>query len=502
MINKVFTLSDDLSHNFPVTIETNISDKGLPVFEIFGLVSKSIEESKKRVFTAFENSNIEFPLKNIKVNIAPANISKSGTHYDLPIALSIIGDLAHLDYSDSVFIGELSFDGSVKRVERVGFLVLSAIEKGYKKVYIPTSCADEIAFSPQIEVHLVNSLQELVSGKLNSLQMGRSSKTADVDSSFVYSNIRGHYYAKKVLGYSLVGHHHLLLEGPPGVGKSMLAKSMSELAPALLEEEYLEVTKMYSYSGLDSSKSFNFKRPFRNPHSSASYSSIFGSYSGKIIPGEVSLANNGILFLDEFPEFNRLVIEGLRSPMEDRVVTISRASKKFTFNSDFLLVATKNPCKCGFFNHSKVSCRCSSGDVLKYSHKISGPVVDRIDIHLKIDENKELNTNEDNSYSNLEYYNFKERIANLHLHRKKLLNSDKSSKNNYFEECNIITQKHIPIKVSEYLTNELNKYSLSSRSYFKILNLAFTISIFNNREIISLQDLIESISLNKVKKFV
>ena len=501
MIHKIFTVSDDLSHNFPVIIETNISDKGLPVFEIFGLVSKSIEESKKRVFTAFENSSLEFPLKNIKVNIAPANISKSGTHYDLPIALSIVGSLDHLDYSSSVFIGELSFDGSVKRVEKISFMVLSAIEQGFKNIYIPASCASEVVFTNQIQIFLISSLSELVNGDIKCLKMSdREGITSEKSS--IYSNIRGHYYAKKVLGYSLVGKHHLLLDGPPGVGKSMLSKSMAELAPSLLEEEYLEVAKMYSYSGLMLQQDLDLQRPFRNPHTSASYSSIFGSYSGKVTPGEVSLSNHGILFLDEFPEFNRLVIEGLRSPLEDKVVTISRASKKFTFDANFLLVATRNPCKCGFFNHSKISCRCSSIEVLKYSQKISGPLLDRIDIHLKVDENNEIVTNEDKNYSNLQYFNFKETISNLYLYRKNLLNGVKSRKNNYFEECNIIVQKHLPLKIGSFLKDELQKYSISSRSYFKILNLAFTICLFNNREEISISDLIESMSLNKVKKFV
>jgi len=496
MINKIFTISELLYFNDVVEIETNISDKGLPTFEISGLISKSVEESKKRVYIALENSGFSFPLKNIIVNIAPANIPKSGTHYDLSIAISIIKDRICIPHERTVFLGELSFDGGVRGVDNIFYLIVTAIEKGFKHIYIPSSCVDNILDFKDVNIYPISNLQELSNlEKINPIRRKNNESGFNFSNGEgTYSKIRGNFQGKKAISYSLIGKHSLFIQGFPGVGKSMLAKSMVDLSPDLTLGEFIDVNKIYSYSGI-SRENIGFVPPFRNPHPLSSYSSLFGSFSSKLVPGEVSLANKGILFLDEFPEFNRLIIEGLRIPLENKEFQLSRSSFKATMSCDFIFIAAANPCKCGYFNHKKIMCSCSPIEIRRYQSRISGPIMDRIDIKLTLNEDNSLQEDENKNYPFLEYSILKKTILEKRNLRNQLLGITNNSLKKEFHLCNLIVQNYMPIKIYNIFTNEIKKYSISERAKNKMINLIFTISLFNNRDQISIEDMFEGLNL-------
>ena len=499
MVNKIYTVSEHLNYSGVVEIQSNISDKGLPTFELSGLVSKSVEESKKRVVISLENSGFNFPLKNILINIAPASISKSGTHYDLGIAISIIKEKITIPFEKSAFIGELSFDGSIRKVENIFYLVVTAIEKGFKHIYVPEESSNQFFKIGDVNIYPLKNLSDLLKlSDISPINFNLDPLKEIKNESNVYSRIKANHFGKKAISYSLIGNHSIFLQGFPGVGKSMLVKSMLELAPNLEFEDYLNVSKIYSYAGL-TLDSNQFTLPFRNPHPLSSYSSMFGSFSSKLIVGEVCLANKGILFLDEFPEFNRLIIEGLRLPLEDKIINLSRSGIKTKLDCDFILAATSNFCKCGYFNHPKIGCNCSPIDIRRYQSRISGPILDRIDIKVIIPEMGTNKIEEGNKYSYLDFTNIKKTIHEKKKIRKSLLNIDKSTKYNESSLCNIIVQRFLPLNLYNILINELKSNSISERAKNKLINLIFTISIFNNREIISIEDLFEGISMS-IKK--
>lgn len=499
MINKVLTVSEHLYHDSLVEIQSNISDKGLPVFELSGLVSKSVEESKKRVVIAFENSGFTFPLKNIIVNISPANLTKTGTHYDLGIAVSILKPQIQGFKENSVFIGELSFDGSVKPVHNLFYLIISAIERGVKHIYIPSSSNIYLPKINDINIYPLDNLNSLTSlDSILPISSGNYNEVVLDTGSNYYQNIVGNYNEKRAIAYCLIGNHSIIIQGPPGVGKSILVKGMRELAPKLEEEEYIKVSKLYSYSGIQRDSN-DFSVPFRSPHPLSSYASVFGSFNSRLNVGEITLANKGILFLDEFPEFNRQVIEGLRIPMEEKYVQLSRSGIKTNLESDFIFAATANPCKCGYFNHPKISCTCSPLDIKRYQTRISGPIEDRIDINLRVSENNVNFFNEKNNYPILEYPSLRKIVSEKKLQRKLILNPDNSGNLTVNQMFNIIVQKHISFKILNFINNELKLLSISERVKIKLINLFFSICLFNNRDTIQIDDVMEGLSL-KVRK--
>lgn len=496
------TLIRDYSYSKVVKVETSISDKGLPVFEIYGLITKSIDESKKRIITAFENSGISFPLKSIKVNLAPSEIVKDGSHFDFPIAVTILKYISSFDFNEKedLFLGELSFNGEFRELESCFYFICLAKELGFKRIFIPSKNINKIHKLEGIEVLGVNNLLELIQGNFYRIKDYADKDSVDC-SDKLYEHIIGNKIGKSVISYSLAGKHHLLLEGFPGSGKSMLIKSSKDLQPQLTESEALEVNKIHSFSLNSINDSSFYTPPFRSPHSSSSYSSIFGSSGKKIYPGEVALANKGILFLDEFPEFNRLVIEGLRSPLEDRSITISRTVNKTVFNTDFLLLATSNPCKCGYFNHPKIVCKCSSAEITKYRNRISGPILDRIDIFLKFDEKINLKINkEQEKYSYGSLLETKSLILKVREELDLIKNGkniDNSYSSNSLNWSKFITQEYLTTKSNNWLTNVQEKYSLSNRKIFKLVNLALTISLFKKNKFIHEEDLLESLSFSR-----
>lgn len=375
----------------PVEVEVDIASQGLPSFTIVGLPDKAVEEAKERVRSAIKNTGFDFPAKRITVNLAPADLPKEGPSYDLPIALGILlaSEQLRAEIDDAVFMGELALDGKLRHTNGVLPQIMLSKEEKKKRIFLPSINAKEAAIIKGVVVFPTPTLLSLFN-HLTKAEELPPQKPTNINDYFTHddfdldmADIKGQEGAKRALEIAAAGSHNILLKGPPGAGKTLLARTLPSILPRPTLEEILEVTKIYSISGLLKKDSIIVKRPFRNPHHTTSHIGLVGG--GTIPrPGEISLAHRGVLFLDEFPEFQRNVLEALRQPMEDGSVTVSRASGRINFPSKFMLVAAQNPCPCGFYQDPKQACRCSSSQVLRYQKRVSGPMLDRIDIHLYV----------------------------------------------------------------------------------------------------------------------
>ncbi len=484
-----------------VDVEVDVAGRGFPAFNLVGLPGKSIEEAKERVRTAIVNTSLSMPDSRITVNLAPADIPKSGSGFDMPIAVGILAasGMVSPDFlSDSLFAGELSLDGKLKKVPGILPRALLARGKRFKRMFLPVDNAKEAALVAGIEIYPVFSLEELV------FHLNRQKPVApfppyavpsydsDMKSEFDFSEIRGQAHAKRALEIAACGFHNVHLKGVPGAGKTMLSRAFPSIMPLLDREEILEVTRIYSVAGLNPDRGFVLDRPFRSPHHTTSRIGLIGGGSVPQ-PGEISLAHRGVLFLDEFPEFPRSVLESLRQPLEDGFVRISRASSSLRFPCRFLLITASNPCRCGYLGHPVKRCSCPPGSIVSYRKRLSGPLLDRIDIHVDVPPvpQEQLTGGVPGEPSAA----IRSRIMRTHERQAQRFRDAGIRFNGEMKTRHIRAFCTLSAESSLLLKHAINRFALSARSYFKIIKVSRTIADMDDKKVIEPAHVAEALQL-------
>ena len=503
MYAKVKSLGIFGLDSFCVTVECDIS-QGLPRFDVVGLPDAAVKESRERVRSSIKNCHLDFPVSRITVNIAPADIKKEGSIYDLPVFISILKASKQLngDVDNFAFIGELSLDGEIKRINGILPMLLKAREEGIPAVFIPFDNRLEGSVLEGINVLPVKNIFEVmrhVSGtELISPCYNRELTETKPAYTVDFSDVKGQAEAKRALEIAAAGGHNCIMVGPPGAGKSMLAKRIPTILPDMTFEEKLETTKIYSIAGaIPKDKAIIDTRPFRSPHHTVSAQALAGG-GVTVHPGEISLCHNGVMFMDEFPEFDRRCKETLRQPLEDGVISISRTSGSVTYPSSIMLIAAMNPCPCGFYGHPTRECKCTPAARKKYLDKVSGPILDRIDIHIEVApvEYEQLSCKRQEETS----AQIKERVNRARCVQQERLKGTgigcnaKMTPRMTKEFCVLTEDADNLLKIS------FEKLGLSARAYDKILRIARTIADLDGSELIDTPQIAEALQYRSLDR--